>query len=127
MNKGNSYKLRCACGGRLTAICQPEDARRMLGDFNRRHSVCTAAEKFRCGVCGCLLLGKDVCPMHVSSARVAWAVEIEKAYWAVVEAHASGLTPSVPMADADVYSQAIDLARRWGGHRVVSLRSEVVA
>ena len=46
---------------------------------------------------------------------------------AVVAAHASGLTPSVPMAQAAVYAQAIDLARRWGGHRVVALRLEVAS
>ena len=117
------WKFSCACGGRLVFGATPEEARPMMDAFNRNHASCVpGAAQYRCGVCGRLLLMKDRCPMHESSARVEWTPRLAAAYWAVVDSMANGMTPTAPLMEADAYAQAIDLAGRWGGHRVGSLR-----
>jgi hypothetical protein len=117
-----TYKLRCECGARITLRALPDEARRAMDDFNRRHAVCAPAEKWRCGVCGCLLLLKDRCPVHPASGRVRWTHELADAYWATVRAHAVGTKPAVPLHEGAIYATAVDLVRRWAGHRVIGLR-----
>lgn len=80
-----------------------------------------SAEKFRprryrCGVCGELLLGPDECQAHPGSYRVPWTAALAGAYGAVAEAMRRG-EPLTPFEElGGLYREAIGYAETWAGH-----------
>lgn len=128
-----NYRLQCVCRGRVRfETDSPERAREMTDRFNRDHEGCApGADRWRCGACGILLLHKDRCPSHRGSIRIVWPAQLGLAYTAVVEAHAAGRRPVAPAAEGLVYSQAVELAKRWGlrpaGETRVERRGEVAS